>query len=158
MPRGVLVAGLCLAIVGCERGHEAQAGETREGEAARPAAARPTFRGDVVPVLEANCAGAHGCHGAEPTTDVALDLRADNAYEELVSRAAKRRPGAVLVKPGDPDASFLVDKLLGHLAANEGKAMPLHERSGEVVQMTPPAREFVDRVLRPWISAGAPLE
>lgn len=160
--RGVFVAWLFLSISACGRPSEPRAHEgsvaNAPSEAPRRAANHPSFRADVVPVLQANCAGAHGCHGDEPTDQVELDLRADNAYLDLVGRPAKRRPGALRVKPGDPNASFLVDKLLAHLGEGEGKAMPLEARTGETIAMTPPAREFVDTVLRPWIAAGAPQD
>ena len=116
----------------------------------------PSFRSDILPVLATNCAGARGCHGEEPTDKVELDLRADNAYEDLVGRAAKSRPNAVRVVPRDPGASFLIAKLVAHLSESEGKTMPIDPRTGETVPMTPPVAEFVERSLRPWIAAGAP--
>lgn len=120
----------------------------------RPAV--PSFRRDILPVLSTNCAGAEGCHGDHPTDKVDLDLRAENAYHDLVDRPAKARRGAVLVAPGDLAASFLVAKLTATQTAAEGKAMPIDPRTGATVSMTPPAREFVETVLRPWIEAGAP--
>lgn len=155
-----LLVAASLALVGCgSKGeappHRRPAAPAAESEAPRAPAA-PSFRRDILPVFAANCAGAHGCHGEEPTDKVELDLRADNAYGDLVDRPAKGRNGAVRVKPGDPAASFLVAKLTATQAATEGKAMPLDPRTGETTTMTPPAREFVDTVLRPWIAAGAP--
>lgn len=158
---GAIGIGLSLVLLGCSTQEEPRPrrpdAAKAHGKAATPAsAAVPSFRRDILPVLSTNCAGAHGCHGDEPTDKVELDLRADNAYAELVDRPAKARRGAVRVAPGDPAASFLVAKLTGPLAATEGKAMPLDPRTSEVATMTPPAAEFVDTVLRPWIAAGAP--
>jgi hypothetical protein len=117
----------------------------------------PSFENDIQPVFTLNCS-ARGCHGDLPTDKVQLDLRPDNAYDALVGQPAKGRPNAVRVVPRDPDASFLVAKMLGHLAASEGKAMPIDPETGEIFAMTPPAAEFVELLLRPWIEAGAPRD
>jgi hypothetical protein len=60
------------------------------------------------------------------------------------------------VKPGSPTESFLIDKLTGTLRAKEGKSMPLDEETGAPRPMTTAEREFMENVLMPWISAGAP--
>jgi hypothetical protein len=155
---GGLAASTLLAlslVLGC--GPREEPARRRPAAApAKTAAAVPSFRSDILPVLSTNCAGADGCHGDHPTDKVDLDLRAGNAYHDLVDGPAKARPGAVLVKPGDPTASFLVAKLTATQTPSEGKAMPIDPRTGAPVSMTPPAREFVDTVLRPWIEAGAP--
>src|SRR5262245_23865802 len=89
-----------------------------------------SYRGDVAPVLDRMCARARGCHGADPTHAVDLDLRAGASWAQLVNRPSEARKGAVLVKPGDPQGSFLANKLSGELGSGEGKAMPLDENTG----------------------------
>lgn len=156
---GIGIVSLALALVACSEDKPRRARPDAAAAAAAPAPSQPavpSFRRDILPVFAANCAGAHGCHGEEPTDEVELDLRPDAAYADLVDRPAKARRGAVRVAPGDPAASFLIAKLEGALATTEGKAMPLDPRTKQASSMTPPAAEFVATVLRPWIAAGAP--
>lgn len=115
----------------------------------------PSFRRDVMPVMQRQCAGAEGCHGEKPTDSVALDLRPDAAYAALVNAPAEARAGAWRVLPGSPDASFLVDKLRGPPGRGEGKRMPIDEDTGVTVEPSPLPADYVERVLVPWIAAGA---
>src|SRR5690242_17765724 len=101
---------LALAVAGCKERETA-----RQPDLAPVAVAAPSFRGDLAPVLDRMCARARGCHGADPTHSVDLDLRPPAAYAQLVGIAAEARKGAVRVMPGAPNASFLVDKLTGKL-------------------------------------------
>jgi hypothetical protein len=105
--------------------------------------------------LAKRCAGPDGCHGDVPTDSVALDLRADAAYRELVGRPSEVRKSAVLVMPGEPARSFVVDKLTGKLGPTEGKNMPLDPETGAPTEPTQEDRRFVTEVLLPWIRAGA---
>jgi hypothetical protein len=109
-------------------------------------------------VLDRQCAQAKGCHGDEPTDSVALDLRRDHAYAELVGHPSLVRKGALRVKSGDPAASFLVDKLVGTLGPREGKTMPLDPDTGAPIVPSPLPPGFIERTLKPWIAAGAPNE
>ncbi len=117
----------------------------------------PSFRAEIVPVFEKHCAGAAGCHGAKPTDSVALDLRAPAAYGQLVNHAAEMGAVALLrVKPGDAARSLLVHKLTGNVGPKEGKPMPIDPDTGASVEPSPLPADFIDRVLVPWIIAGAP--
>jgi len=136
----------------------------RNRDSGAPTQAKPqsslrvvSFRNDVYPVLAKNCASAEGCHGNKPTPSVNLDLRASSAYGELVNKPSEGRRSAVRVKPGDPEASFLVDKLTGRLGpVQEGKQMPIDVDTGAPVVPSPLPPDFVDQVLERWIAAGAP--
>jgi len=95
---------------------------------------------DIVPILATSCSGEY-CHGAAMTT-------AAGAYSYLVNQPALEcEDGRVLVAPGRPDQSYLVDKVLqGHLCA--GQPMPRgieNQLSGREIAM------LVD-----WIQEGAP--
>jgi hypothetical protein len=135
--------------------------QLRAAVVSEPASARrpetpPSFRRDILPVLARHCAAARGCHGDEPTESVALDLRAGSAYGELVNHVSTVRREMMLVAPGDPATSFLVYKITGALGAHDGKPMPLDPDTGAPLDPNPLAGDFVDRILRPWIVAGAP--
>jgi len=147
---------LFLTLVGCS----AQCGD--QGTQARSlqsfkAPPIPSFRADVLPVFALHCSSAEGCHGDKPTPSVSLDLRAAVAYAELVNKPSEGRRGGLRVKPGDPQASFLMDKLTGRLgAAQEGKRMPIDVDTGAPVEPSPVPLDFVEKVLEPWIASGAP--
>jgi hypothetical protein len=115
----------------------------------------PSFQRDVLPVMAKQCASADGCHGEKPTDSVKLDLRPDAAYAELVNAKAEAREGWVRVAPGQPDASFLLEKLRGRLGASEGKAMPIDTETGAPVEPSPLPPDYIEKVLVPWIASGA---
>jgi hypothetical protein len=131
-------------------------GVRTEDVAAAPEKVRsPSFSKDIVPVFGRYCASEKGCHGADPTTSVNLDLRPRAAYKALVDHPAEARSGALRVKPGDPAASFLIDKLTGAIDVSEGKAMPIDAITGVPIEPSPLPPDFVNGVLTDWIRAGA---
>jgi hypothetical protein len=115
-----------------------------------------SFRRDIVPIFEETCTQADDCHGSAPAEGVDLDLRAAASYESLVDRPARARRGALRVARGDPRASFVVAKLIGPLRHGEGKRMPLDPLTGSPERPNPITNDFIERVLKPWIEAGAP--
>jgi hypothetical protein len=115
----------------------------------------PSFQRDVLPVMVKQCASAEGCHGERPTDSVKLDLRPDAAYAELVGAPAEAREGWIRVAPGQPDASFLLDKLSGRLRHGEGKPMPIDAETGAPLEPSPLPAGYVEQVLVPWIRSGA---
>ena len=100
-------------------------------------------------VFAVSCATA-SCHGAAAAGG--LTLATGSAYGNLVGAPATNlvahAAGLLRVAPGDPGASFLLDKLTGMLAAGEGDAMP------RVGGPLPAARL---ELVRRWIAAGAPF-
>lgn len=116
----------------------------------------PSFQHAVLPVLIQHCATAEGCHGNKPTDSVDLDLRPPAAWSQLVGHPAEARKGALRVKPHDARASFLIAKLSGQLEPDEGKAMPIDEDTGVPLNPSPLPADYVEKVLTPWIAAGAP--
>jgi hypothetical protein len=72
----------------------------------------------------------------------------EQLVQSLVGVQSISSPSKVRVKAFDPDHSFIVQKLEGHLGAAEGEAMP------------PGRRVDADQVqlLREWISQGAPAQ
>jgi hypothetical protein len=90
------------------------------------------------------------CHGAARSGG--LDLRADGAYENLLEVESKSSP-LYRVMPGEPDESFLYNKLRAATEPGsvqvEGSPMP----SGAPA-LSPEHLEVVRR----WIEAGAPRE
>ena len=86
------------------------------------------------------------CHiGAGAPQNLRLD--AGNSYALLVNVASAEVPGTLRVSPGNPNASYLVQKIEG--TASVGVRMPANG---------PPylPQDRIDLVRR-WISAGAPM-
>jgi hypothetical protein len=89
------------------------------------------------PVCTVCHSGANAPHG--------LRLDAANSYNLLIGVPSDEVPDLLRVKPGDPDSSYLIQKLEGHAAV--GARMPFGGPylSSEVIA-----------VIRQWITAGAP--
>lgn len=103
------------------------------------------FAADVQPILASSC-GGDDCHSS--ANDVtSLSLAKADAYEQLVGKPADGEGCDILrVAPGDPDKSFLVDKLMGGDLCY-GKPMPRFP--GRLPDAA--IEKFVG-----WICAGAP--
>jgi hypothetical protein len=90
------------------------------------------------------------CHNG-PQSDHTLSLLSGEAHENLVGvepdNLTARLAGKLRVDPGNPDNSFLLDKLRGTLLADEGERMP---RTLPKI----PAKEIA--LIEAWIAAGAP--
>ena len=85
-----------------------------------------------------------GCHAGRQRT-AGLRLDAANSYAMLVGVPSVEVPGLLRVAPGNPGASYLVQKLEGNAAV--GARMPL---GGPFLDAATIA------VVRQWIAAGAP--
>jgi hypothetical protein len=83
------------------------------------------------------------CHiGAAAPLGFRLD--ADSAYAMLVGTPSVEVPSLQRVSPGNPDSSYLIQKLEGHAAV--GGQMPLGQ---------PPLPQATINVIRQWITDGA---
>lgn len=86
------------------------------------------------------CTACHAGGGAPQ----GLRLDATNSYALLVGVPSTEVPSVLRVKPGDPDNSYLIQKLEGHAAV--GAQMPFGE---------PPLPAATIAVIRQWITDGA---
>jgi hypothetical protein len=100
--------------------------------------------------------GCHFCMILLPDAGCPWDQRPLNllgtpsdVVQSLVDVPAIDSPAKVRVKAGDPDQSFIVQKLEGHLGPTEGARMP----SGR----SPLPQSAID-LLRTWIAQGAQAE
>jgi len=93
-------------------------------------------------VFTPGCA-VSGCHtGAGAPQGLQLD--SVNSYANLVGVASSENPSSLRVKPGDPDSSYLIQKLEG--TASSGVRMPLGAA---------PLDASIIAIVRQWISDGA---
>lgn len=102
-----------------------------------------SFSQTVRPLLERSCAATAGCHLGSAPAD-GLDLTASKSYDAIVNVPSIRRPSALLVKPGDPKASYCLEKVVGSPGII-GAKMPL------TGSLTPGQV----KALTDWISQGA---
>ena len=100
-------------------------------------------------VFDKSCASST-CHAA-PANSFGLNLTYGLSYENLVGRApnnpAAAAAGMKLVDPGNPENSFLLTKLMGPTAPEQGARMPFNSgmlHNGKI------------NAVRTWIEAGAP--
>ncbi|WP_437810820.1 PE-PGRS family protein [Sorangium sp. So ce1078] len=100
---------------------------------------------DVQAILTATCAG---CHGNAGPAAGGLDLRANAAHGGLVDGDSTTCADRVLVVPGMPSQSYLINKLRNVDLCADGKPMP-----------PPPAAALSEaniKKITDWICAGAP--
>jgi hypothetical protein len=108
----------------------------------------PTFASIRAEILETTdtagrtaCVNCHRPQGGTP-----MNLTGD-PYAALVNVASRQKPGAVLVVPGDPDGSYLIQKLEGRsdiVQLRMPRNGPPYLTPGQIL------------VIRRWIEIGAP--
>jgi hypothetical protein len=103
------------------------------------------FDADVQPIFTASCA-LSGCHLA-PNPQQGMDLSDGEAYANIVN-VPSVESALDRIEPGDPEASYLVHKLLGTQTevGGSGEQMPL--TGGPLMRAT-------INVVRSWVRAGA---
>lgn len=102
----------------------------------------PTLSDIQAQTFNGSCA-VSGCHaGASPAQG--LNLSAGQAHSNLVDVASAQAPGVDRVEPGDPDNSYLVQKIEG--TAGAGGRMPLGQPALPNEQI---------QAIRDWILDGA---
>jgi hypothetical protein len=113
---------------------------------------QPTFSSIQREILEttdasgrAACTQCHSDAGGR-TPSGGMNLRHDIAYATLVGIAVREKPGAVRVVAGDPDHSYMVQKLEG-TPGIVGERMP---RTGG-----PYLTEGQISIIKRWIETGA---
>ena len=141
--RSLSALAAAVALSGCGGGSgeglDASGRPIGEGGAATPLA--PTLASLQQNVFTPACTGCHAGAGAPQ----GLRLDAGNSYAMLVGVPSVEVRSVLRVAPGNPDASYLVQKLEGSAAV--GARMPL---GGPFLDAATIA------VVRQWIAAGAP--
>lgn len=139
---GIALAALTLGA--CDEKLSSVAGPTPNLE--------PTFASIQRDIFEATdssgrsaCTTCHSSTGRTPSGG--LNLNHDVAFDQLVNTAVREKAGEIRVKPGDPDSSYLVKKLLG-TADITGRRMPFNGppylSDGQIL------------IIKRWIASGAP--
>jgi hypothetical protein len=139
--KGILLATVTLAMAACTAGDGA--GLDQNGQ---PIPTNPVATSDFQQIQDTIFTPiCTACHiGANAPQGLRLD--AANSYAMIVNVASSEVPGLMRINPGNPDASYLVQKIQG--TAAQGVRMPANG---------PPylAQDQIDLVRR-WVAAGAP--
>jgi hypothetical protein len=135
-------AALIMCTAGCDENLRDFAGPTPDLE--------PTFTSiqrDIFNTTDsAQRPACTTCHVSNnPTVAAGLNLTGTGAYTALVNAPSSRNPGAIRVVPGDPDGSYLVQKIEG-APGIVGERMP---------QRGPFLTPGQIAIIRRWIEQGA---
>jgi hypothetical protein len=107
----------------------------------------PTGEAVTSRIFRTSCGFASSCHGGtSPKQGLALDT-VDNLFATAVGKSSTQTTDRLLVSPGQPERSYLLDKLLGQNLASATSVMP-----------EPPLETLCAakiEVVRAWINAGA---
>jgi hypothetical protein len=140
----LLVSGACLSGAGCDQKLSSLAGPTPDLEPTFASVQSQIFESTDVAGRQA-CVNCHTNVGRNPSGG--LNLAHAVAYDQIVNVVSGRKPGAIRVIPGDPENSYLVQKLVGS-AGIVGVRMP---------QSGPPfLTDGQILILKRWIALGAP--
>jgi hypothetical protein len=139
--RHLMLVALVLMSLSCDENLSDIAGPTRD--------LQPTFSSIQRHIFnEPDSAGrpaCTSCHNLERLSGT-MNLREGTAYASLVNAPSRGKPGAIRVIPGDPDNSYLIQKLEG-APGIIGERMPQRGpflTSGQIL------------IIRRWIEIGAP--
>jgi len=140
---GIAIVALGLAACGAGSGE----GLDQNGQPFRPppTGLQPTLASIQDNVFTVSCA-VPGCHGGAGAQQ---GLRLDPGFSagSLINVASPRDPNLIRVVPGNPDASFLIQKLDG--TQTLGDRMP---------DGGPYLTTATVNVIRQWIQDGAPTQ
>ncbi len=153
LPPGEITAEDLALIVGWVAGVELPDGEVADDESSGGLGGEVSYSADVRPIFASR--GCFACHhdNAAVGVDIADPFSAPNGMVGSVNTWAEAYPDGgtpmLNVDPGDPDESFLIDKMVVPYVTDPeigGAAMPLN-----LEPLT--EQELAD--LRAWIDAGA---
>ena len=132
-----------VVIAGC--------GDSSNGGSGGSSSTTPTFERMQTQVFNLSCS-SDSCHSHVGQAG-GLILEAGYAWDSLVNHRASNgvaaAHGLMRVMPGNPDASFLMNKISANLEAGEGAPMPYNS--------SPLTSDTVD-IIHAWIAAGAPQD
>ena len=138
---GFAAVMMLVMTLGCDESLREFAGPTPDLEPTFSAIQRDIFNAPD----SAGRLACTGCHNPTGARFNGMNLTGATAYATLVNVASVGKPGAIRVVPGDPDASYLVQKIEG-APGIVGVRMPL----------TPPyLTPGQIAVIRRWIELGA---
>jgi hypothetical protein len=141
VPVLVLLLVSALSGIGCDEKLSDVAGPTPNLEPTFASIQREVFNARDASGRPA-CVSCHSATGARFTGNLSLVDGA--AYQNLVGVASTGKAGAIRVVPGNPDASYLLKKVLGtDIVGNRMPRLGPYLSDGQI------------RIIRRWIELGA---
>ena len=139
------IAIVALALAACGAGSGEGLDQNGQPIVSPPTGLQPTLASIQDNVFTVTCA-VSGCHGGAGAQQ---GLRLDPGFSagSLINVASPRDPNLIRVVPGNPDASFLIQKLDG--TQTLGDRMP---------DGGPYLTTATVNVIRQWIQDGAPTQ
>lgn len=139
-----LAAAVMIIVMtaGCDESLKKFAGPTPDLEPTFSAIQRDIFNATD----SAGRRACTGCHNATGARFNGMNLTGDTAYAAIVNVASVGKPSAIRVVPGNPDASYLLQKIEG-ASGIVGVRMP---------QTPPYLTSNQIAIIRRWIELGAP--
>lgn len=111
--RATLLVMLPLLAAGCAGGGSGD-GKSGGGTGCTcdpPGCPTVSFNGNIQPIFNRSCATTSQCHGANGAAD--LVLTTGQSIGDTVNVKSQQQPRKLRIKPGDPDASYLYQKIIG---------------------------------------------
>lgn len=144
MRRAVVLAGAVL--LGACSGLETE----RAVDRIRMPLADPSWSADIAPLLRETCGSSGACHGgAAPQQQLLLEGGDAALRAGLVDVPSRYLSNIMLVRPGQPDSSFLLLVMSDDIAVRRGFRYRMPPTS-----LVMPAA--VQQTIRNWIASGAP--
>jgi hypothetical protein len=142
--RAMTGALLVAALAGCAGSGNGKSSQDGGGGCVPPDEPSISYASNIQPIYDTSCALA-GCHlGAAPA--FGLNLAAGVSYDATVEVKSLERPKLFLVEPGNPDDSYLVQKIEGAQGI-AGDMMPSNMPPLSLDEMT---------AIRHWVMECAP--
>ena len=139
---GLAAVMIIIMTAGCDESLKKFAGPTPDLE--------PTFSSIQQDIFNATDSAGRlactGCHNATGARFNGMNLTGTTAYATIVNVASVGKPSAIRVVPGNPDASYLLQKIEG-APGIAGVRMP---------QTPPYLTPNQIAIIRRWIELGAP--
>jgi hypothetical protein len=150
-------AALALALAGCAgSGPESGGGGGGGGggqNCANPPPPTVSYAGNIQPIYNRSCATSTACH-IGPTSGAALQLQQGVSFGATVNVPSTQQPRLLLVRPGDPDASYLLRKVEG-VPGISGLQMPQGCPGAPAGGAVCPTADEITAI-RTWIMECAP--
>jgi hypothetical protein len=107
----IVVLAVASTLAGCAGGGGSGSGGGGQPACKPPATPTVSFASNIQPIFNRSCA-LSGCH-VPGSLGGNLDLTAGHSYQQIVNHDAFQQPRKKRVLPGNPDGSYLVQKVEG---------------------------------------------
>jgi hypothetical protein len=111
-PALLCVVSLAALLAGCAGSGSESGGGGDHNKCQQPPTPTVSYAGNIQPIYNRSCATSTACH-IGPTSGGGMELQQAVSYGATVNQPSTEQPRLLRVKPGDPDASYLLQKVEG---------------------------------------------